>query len=136
MEIVGIVEWKKHLRKENREIYKTELSVLDRNKIALWSILLSALSVFVLILLKDSSPFIDGITTSLSIIGMYLTVKRCIEQWLVWCVVNFLSIIMWCKLVLCGSRTISTIVMWSVYFLLGIYFYQAWRKELSIQSNQ
>ena len=61
---------------------------------------------------------------------MYLTVRRAIEQWGVWIFVNGLSAIMWGLIALSGEKVYSTVIMWSVYFVLGIYFYFCWEKEL------
>ena len=62
---------------------------------------------------------------------MYLTVKRAIEQWIIWMVVNGLSILMWLNLVISGSKAYSTVLMWTVYFILAVYFYVVWKKEMS-----
>ena len=80
--------------------------------------------------MKDKSPFIDGITTVLSLTGMYLTVRRAIEQWIFWMVVNGLSAIMWINIALSGEKVYSTVIMWCVYFVLAIYFYINWKKDL------
>ena len=45
-------------------------------------------------------------------------------------IVNGLSAIMWIKIALAGEKVYSTVIMWSVYFLLAIYFYITWRKEI------
>ena len=60
---------------------------------------------------------------------MYLTVKRCVEQWLIWMIVNSLSLIMWLKIVISGTMVFATVIMWSVYLVLAIYFYFKWKKE-------
>ena len=61
---------------------------------------------------------------------MYLTVKRCIEQWIVWIIINGLSFIMWLDIALKGEKVYSTVFMWGVYFILAIYFYIVWKKEV------
>ena len=61
---------------------------------------------------------------------MYLTVRRAIEQWIFWLIVNLLSFLMWLDLALQGERVISTVIMWGVYLILAIYFYINWKKEL------
>ena len=94
------------------------------------SILTCIITAFILTVSKDKSPIIDSITTVLSIAGMYLTVKRAIEQWWFWMIVNGLSAIMWIKITLAGEKVFSTVIMWSVYFLLAIYFYCTWKKEI------
>lgn len=61
---------------------------------------------------------------------MYLTVRRAIEQWQVWMVVNGLSAIMWAIIAFSGEKVYSTVIMWTVYFILAIYFYFEWKKEV------
>lgn len=131
MQIAGIFNWKNHLKKETNEIYKSKLDPSQRIILTTVSIFLCIISGGVLFLLKDSHPVLDGCATALSLVGMYLTVKRCIEQWVVWFIVNLLSVIMWVSVVNSGTRAYSTVLMWFVYLLLAVYFYKEWRKEIS-----
>lgn len=130
MQILGIFKWKKHLNKDSKEIIKTRLSGKERLKFCIISIFGCFITSIILAYFNDKSPIIDGITTFLSILGMYFTVKRNIEQWMVWMVVNGLSFIMWLNLILQGTRAYATVIMWGVYFVLAIYFYKEWKKEL------
>ena len=91
---------------------------------------LTALAIVVLYYTHDKNPIIDGITAVFSLAGMYLTVRRAIEQWGVWIFVNGLSAVMWGLIALSGEKVYSTVIMWSVYFVLGIYFYFCWKEEL------
>ena len=131
MEIIGIFAWQKNLKKENNEIKKTFLSNKDRITLALVIIFTGFLSSFVLKYFNDQFPFLDSFILILSIAGMYLTVKRCIEQWIIWTITNFLSVIMWFVIFANGGRTFATLIMWLVYLFLGIYFFFQWKKELS-----
>ena len=135
MQILGIFQWKKHLKKTTNEIYKTKLETKELIQLSIISILACVGAVFILKNIQDGNPIIDGITTMLSIVGMYLTVKRCIEQWVVWTIVNGLSVIMWLNIALKGIHVYSTALMWFVYFLLGIYFYIQWNKEINCSTN-
>lgn len=129
MQIIGIFSWSKNLNKK-REIKKRCLTMRERIIYFSLAFVFCCLAVFVLKLMNGSSPFCDGVTTVLSIFGMYFTVKRCIEQWHIWMIVNGLSSIMWLNLVINGSKTYSTFIMWVVYFVLSVYFYFEWKKEL------
>ena len=81
---------------------------------------------------NDKNPLLDSITAVFSIGGMYLTVRRAIEQWIFWMGVNLLSLIMWINIASTSEiKVYSTIVMWTVYLFLAIYFYIEWRKELN-----
>ena len=132
MQILGIFKWKKHLKSDTKEIVKTRLSQKTRVKLIILGILGSILTSLILYYCNDKSPIADGITTFLSILGMYLTVRRAIEQWFVWMIVNGISTLMWLNLVAHGAKTYSTVIMWAVYFVLAIYFYYEWRKELKL----
>ncbi len=136
MQILGIFKWREHLRSDTHEIEKTRLSIKDRFiclfAVAAGSILLA----YVLKVTGDTAPVIDAITTVFSIAGLLLTVKRCIEQWYIWIVVNGLSALMWLNLVLHGSKTLATFMMWTVYFFLGIYFLITWQKDMTIRQKQ
>lgn len=126
----GLFEWSRHLKRSTREIKKTRLTQKERLMLALLAIVAISGAVAVLQYFNDSNPLFDGITTVLSVFGMYLTVKRCIEQWVIWMVVNGLSALMWLNLVLHGAKTYSTFIMWCVYFVLAFYFYFCWKKEM------
>ncbi len=133
MQILGIFRWKKHLKKDSTEIIKTKLSPKER---IICLIITTILTLAVSLILKytgGATPFIDGTTTVFSILGMLLTVKRCIEQWYVWILVNGLSVVMWIEAYLQGSNCLATVIMWITYFILAFYFLSVWQKELKHQ---
>ena len=130
MQIIGIFKWKKHLKQDTKEITKIKLPAGDRLKLIFLAIAGCVFTIMLLVFFKDKSPVIDGVTTFLSLLGMYLTVKRAIEQWVIWIAVNGLSLIMWLNLIIHGVKAYSTVVMWAVYFILAVYFYLSWKKEL------
>ena len=130
MQILGIFKWKKHLKNDTKEILKIRLSQNERILLVLIGVLGSIITSIILFYFNDKSPVSDGITTFLSILGMYLTIRRAIEQWVIWMIVNGISVLMWANLVMHGAKTYSTVIMWSVYFVLAIYFYFEWKKEV------
>lgn len=130
MQIAGYFKWNKHLKENKQEIVKTKMSVKESLYLYSVTTALSIVLIIVLHVLNDKNPVIDGITTIFSIAGMYLTVKRCIEQWIVWMIVNSLSALMWGELALNGEKVYSTVLMWCVYFIMAIYFYFEWKKEV------
>lgn len=135
MQILGVFSWKKHLQKKTNVIEKTRLSNKDRILFIVITLLLIIFMIAVLKYFRGNSPYFDGITTVLSVVGMLLTVKRCIEQWFVWMIVNGLSAIMWLEIILNGTKAYSTLIMWIVYFFLAIYFYNSWNSEIRNNSK-
>lgn len=130
MQIIGIFAWKKNLKKTTNEIIKTNLAKKDFMISVIITTIICMAMMHILKQLGDSSPYMDSITTTFSILAMYLTVKRCIEQWIIWTIVNGFAVAMWITMIINGSKTYSTIITWFVYFILGIYFYIQWNKEL------
>ena len=130
MQIIGFFKWNKNLKQDKYEIIKTKLGIKERIFLLLITSLISIAAIIVLHVLQDKNPVIDGVTTVFSILGMYLTVKRCVEQWIIWGIVNGLSFIMWFDIAINGEKVYSTVFMWGVYFILAIYFYFVWNKEV------
>ena len=135
MQIIGIFQWKKHLQKETREIIKTKLPVKEFVYYMTAAIIISVLVGIILKFRGDLTPFIDSVTTVFSIAGLIFTIKRCIEQWYIWTLVNGLSVIMWIKAYLHGSNCFATILMWLTYFILGLYFLYAWKRKMNINTK-
>lgn len=129
MQILGIFRWKKHLHNDTNEIIRIRLNTKQRIILLLIGLVGSIITSGILYFCHDKSPVADGITTFLSILGMYLTVRRAIEQWIVWFIVNGISVLMWLNLFMHGAKTLATVIMWGVYFVLAIYFYFDWRKN-------
>lgn len=134
-QIYGFFSWQQNMNNETREIIKIKLSQTQRIKLVLVAILGSIITILILKHFHDSNPIIDGITTFLSILGMYLTVKRAIEQWVIWMIVNSLSLLMWINVVIHGTKAYSTLIMWSVYVILAFYFWFEWKKSPEFTEN-
>ena len=130
MQIIGFFKWNKNLKDGKYEIIKTRLAVKENLILFSLTCFISVITVFILAYYGDTNPIIDGFTTVFSILGMYLTVRRAIEQWYVWAGVNMLSLIMWLIIAINGAKVYSTVLMWFVYFILAVYFYREWKKEL------
>ena len=76
-----------------------------------------------------SFAFMDSLTTVVSVIASMLYLLRYSEQWLMWVIVNALSIIMWIMVFVSGDTTaLLIIVMKTVNLLNSLYGYMNWRK--------
>ncbi|MDD3886381.1 MAG: nicotinamide riboside transporter PnuC [Victivallaceae bacterium] len=128
MMFVGVICWRRHLD-QRQIINKTALSGRGRLIAALLSLIGIAVYANVLARLGDTSPWLDSLTTVLSVTAMVLTVKRCIEQWLLWTVVNAASIYMWYLLYRTGSGSVAGLLMWCIALANGIIFFVQWSKE-------
>ena len=130
MQITGFFHWNKNLKSGKNEIVKTHLKTKERLFVFLIGMIFSFITALVLVHFGDKNPIFDSITTVFSILGMYLTVRRAIEQWIIWIIVNGLSLLMWLDIAISGTKVYSTVIMWGTYSILAIYFYFMWRKEV------
>ncbi len=131
MQVIGLIKWKKHIKKETGSIKKTCLNIKEKIFYLSAALILSIILSYILFLTNDKNPIIDSIVTILSIVAQILTVKRCIEQWYLWLVVNILTFVMWIIAYVNGSNCFATIIMWGTYIFLAIYFLRSWKKELT-----
>ena len=130
MMFVGMFFWKRHLKSDTQEIIKRRLSWQYRLLTGLIAITGTAAGAFILYKMGDQAPVLDAFTTVLSVIAMVLTVKRCVEQWMLWTMVNIASIYMWYKVYLTGSGSIAILLMWVLALINGIIFYCLWQREI------
>ncbi len=134
MMIAGIVMWRKKLD-DGSCVIKASLRASER---VFWIFaLLLALAVYSFILAKlgDKQPVIDGATTVLSVAAMILTLKRCIEQWLLWTTVNALSIVMWARVYFSDGGSVATLLWWMIMLISGIIFFIQWYRDLKLTSS-
>lgn len=129
MQVLGIFRWRKHLNKASGEIIKTKLSPKERGCYFGAAIVSSLIFYYILKFTGDFAPLMDSLTTVFSIFGLLLTVKRCIEQWYFWMVVNAISVIMWINAYINGSNCLATVFMWATYLVLTFYFLYTWSKN-------
>lgn len=133
MQIIGFVSWNKNLHTDKNEVIKRYTPKKEIFYVSLILLLLFVIIIFALYHFKDSHPILDAVTTTLSVAGMYFTVRRAIEQWICWMIVNSLSLLMWLQVAMGGVKVYSTLIMWCVYTFMAFYFYFQWKKE--IKSN-
>lgn len=98
--------------------------------LALVSVALWVAIFFVLRSFTDSPvPWGDAFTTSLSVVAMWMLAKKQLEQWLLWVVVNAVSL---CLYVWKGLY--PTAVLFAFYTAVAVLGYFKWKKEMGKQT--
>jgi nicotinamide mononucleotide transporter len=129
MQFVGIYLWSKHKDSKNEIIVKVfsyKMWIYSIITILVGTLIIGQLmpvinSLFNMV--TNPLPFVDAFTTFGSLFAMYLMVKRYKEQWILWIIINALSIIMWLKI---GDMVM--VVMWSAYLVNSVYGLYKWSK--------
>lgn len=133
MNFVGWIMWKKHMNGSTKEVVKRRLS----NKCKIIIIVLCSTSIYgyglFLKSLGGSLPFVDSISTVISIFAQILCVKRYSEQWILWIIVNIVTICLWVGAFFTGGQSIATLIMWSIYLINAIIMFVKWNNESKLQ---
>lgn len=131
--IVGWVLWAKNMNQEKHEVIKKRLKWWQD----LILLCVCVVGVFgygwLLKLLGGNLPFVDSMSTVLSVIAQILMIKRFAEQWAIWIVVDIVTVIMWIAAFFNGGESIATLLMWSVYLINAIIMFVKWIKDTKTQ---
>ena len=123
----GIACWRRNRTEASGgEIVRTALSGRERWAWGL-SLAVSALLLYAILLsVGGNRPLCDALTNVLSVAAMVLTVKRCIEQWVMWLAVDAIEMFMWWHT---GETSMAILAMWTLFLADGIYLFHLWIAE-------
>jgi len=129
MQFYGIYVWSKHMNGETHEVEKREMK--RNGKLLLAAVVLVATVIYGLLLkvLGGTLPFIDALSTVVSVVAMFVSVKMYAEQWMLWIVVDVVTVLMWAVAFAQGNDSIATLLMWIVYLGNAVVMYMKWRRE-------
>ena len=123
-QFLGIKEWKNNLN-ENTHIVKTRKFTIGQWMFTIWSVAaLTALLGYTFKHFNGTQPFIDAFTLVLALVAQILMVYRFREQWLLWAVLNIVSIYQWITL-----NNMSLVAMYLAFLINTIYGYVNWSNQ-------
>jgi nicotinamide mononucleotide transporter len=134
MQFVGLAIWLRH--KNPRIIDTVKVRFLSNKYRFLWAAICAIGTVsygFVLKKLGGNLPFLDSSSTVLSVIAMILMSWRYMEQWILWIIVDIVSVILWLVVMLNGGNDITILLMWTAYLVNAIYGLIVWIRMYKMQ---
>ncbi|OOF51225.1 nicotinamide riboside transporter pnuC [Rodentibacter genomosp. 1] len=122
-QFIGYFMWKNNMQNDNggESVVAKALSPQGWIALALFIGIGTLLFVQALQTAGGSSTGLDGLTTIIVVAAQLLMILRYREQWLLWIVLNILSIILW-------AETPAMYLMYSAYLLNSLYGYYNWTK--------
>lgn len=125
---IAIFTWKKNMTEGGVVKFRTMTP-----KIMFMTILATIVGVFgymkVLEWMGGNLPFMDSLTTVVSVIASLLYLLRYSEQWAMWAIVNIISIAMWIMVFMQGdSSAVLIIIMMTINLINSMYGFLNWRK--------
>lgn len=122
-QFVGYYLWNKHMNKETNDVEGKKLTC----KQSIIFLVLITVGIFgyklVLDMLGGNSTLLDSASTVTSVVANALMMMRYREQWLLWIIIDAITVVMW---LLVGDFIMVT--MWAVYLINAFYGYYNWTK--------
>ena len=129
MNFVGMYMWSKNMNKQTEEVVKKRMT--RKNSIVAYACVAIGTLAYGVILkyMKGTLPFVDAMSTVFSVFAQFLCVKRYMEQWVLWIVVDVVTVFMWVYAFINGTGDIATVLMWSVFLINAIIMLFKWKND-------
>ncbi len=120
-QFIGYYLWNAHTNKNSDDVEGKKLNL--KQSIVFLIVLGIGIGFYKLILdlLGGNGTLLDSASTVISIVANLLMMLRYREQWLLWIVIDIITVIMW---VVAGDFVMVT--MWAVYLINAFYGYYNW----------
>ncbi len=103
------------------------LNLRQRLLLFFGSAVLIAIATYILYKVHDPQPLKDGTTTVLSIIAQFLMSLAIMEQWILWIIVDVVSVVMWVVVTVRGGAHAGLmVIMWVFYLANAVNGLRVW----------
>ena len=129
-QFIGYFMWKQNMQSDNGGESVIAKALTPKG----WAILLASVAIGTLCFVQalkaagGSSTELDGLTTIITVAAQLLMILRYREQWLLWIVLNVLSILLW-------KGQPAMYLMYSAYLLNSVYGYYNWTKLVKVENH-
>jgi len=134
LQFVGLFLWIKHSKKKEDAINGEQVIARRLNQ-KQWALLLISIPIVYVayaqfLVFRDATlAGLDGIAVVLSIVAQFLMMLRFAEQWLLWIIINVITISLWViVLTTSGGNDWTVLAMWIAFLVNSIYGYVNWLK--------
>lgn len=124
-QFIGYYLWNKNMNEETNDVKGKKLDV--KKSILLLTICGVGILIYKLVLdlLGGTSTLLDSASTVISVVANLLMMLRYREQWLLWIVIDIITVIMW---LIVGDYIM--VIMWAVYLINAFNGYYNWTKVI------
>ena len=121
--IYGLIVWRRAPRRSGDGVIKHTPRDWYLNLVVAYAFFHVELYIFLVEFTDSSVPFFDSMSTSLCMVAMWMLSRKLVEQWLVWLVVDMISV----GLYLYKGLPI-TAALYMLYCVLAVLGYLRWRR--------
>jgi len=127
---IGWFAWEKYMNRQNGEVIKKKLGFKKSCLVYLVTLIAIVIYGFILQKMGGSLPYMDSMSTVVSVVAQILLIKRLTEQWILWIAVDAVTVVMWAVHFAQGGETIATLAMWGVYLINACIMFRRWNNEV------
>jgi nicotinamide mononucleotide transporter len=133
---ISIYGWYYWLKggKSGSNVSREHVPVKRMPKNMIWGSIIVTVVLYLIILgillyFTDSTvPYMDSLTTALSITATWMLARKIIEHWLVWIFVDMVSAGLYVY-----KELWPTVILFAVYTVMAVLGYIEWKKDLSVE---
>ena len=122
-QFIGYYLWNKHENKKTENVKGKKLNIKQTIILLIGTGVSIVLYKFLLDYLGGNNTILDSASTMISIIANTLMLLRYREQWLLWIIIDVITVIMWALM-----KDGIMVTMWAVYLINAFYGYINWTK--------
>jgi nicotinamide mononucleotide transporter len=125
--VIGYLMWRRHTL-HDKTVAMRQLGQRQRFIVAAICIACTiGLGMLLRLNPRQNTPFVDATTNVLSVVATFLMMWRYKEQWLLYILLNIVTIVMWMLRVMAGGPAGDLMVlMWSIFLLNAVFGYWRW----------
>lgn len=125
--VIGFFIWRRHTLESKIVVMRSLLWKARAIVAAVCIACIFGLGTLLALNADQNTPYIDASTNVLSIVATFLMVWRYKEQWVLYIILNVISIIMWALRVLDGGDAgVLMLLMWCLFLVNAIFGYWRW----------
>ncbi|MDO5638247.1 MAG: nicotinamide riboside transporter PnuC [Neisseria sp.] len=144
VQFVGFYMWRRHMTRENtvnedqaEEVVAKALSMRQWACVTVITVIGTLAYIEFLKSLGSALPALDGATVVISLVAQVLMVLRYREQWVLWILVNILTIALWTAMWLHhGDTSLPLLLMYCMYLCNSVYGYYNWNRLVERHRHQ
>ena len=114
---------------DTNEVYKKSMNIKNTAIMLIVVAVLTLAYGMLLQWLNGSLPYVDALSTVVSVVALYISIKMYAEQWILWIIVDIVTVIMWAVAVADGTGSVAVLLMWVIYLLNAFIMYFKWKGE-------
>jgi len=136
IQIVGLVLWLKNINNDKKiqQKDKVDVKILSKKQILIgvpvYLVCWLSFTFILNLITTQNLAVLDGLTSSMCILGTLLLTLRYVENWLVYIIANVLGLILWIVTSFAGNLDgLSIASTFLAYLIVSVIGYLRWRKD-------